>query len=178
MAIFSTADLKISKKTRKKISNNYYMSDVIGANNCIDSLNVNNYKSDFGNLSIKSYTNVPESHKRAADSYVLVRRVFGTPVVHGALTDDERKLLIRFDFYPLEYTTSNQMEQELEFLKKWSTERDPDLRIAADRAMQIRLKELKHLIATNYVSVKRDLYDGYKVLDRYFQEISKYNRKK
>jgi hypothetical protein len=106
-----------------------------------------------------------------------VRQIFGTPVVHSSLTDTEKKFLLRYDFYPLEYTTSRQMEQEIDFLKKWSYERDNTLRDASDRIIQIRAKELKHLIATNYVSVKRDLYDGYKSLDRYFQEISKFNRK-
>ncbi|MEW5819305.1 MAG: hypothetical protein AB1782_03875 [Cyanobacteriota bacterium] len=153
------------------------MTDTIGANHSINSLNLSSYKNEFGNLCIKSHTNVPESHKRIADSYVLVRRVFGTPVVHSSLTEEEKKLLVRFDFCPLEYTTSKQMEQELEFLRKWSNEREETLRAAADSIVLVRSKELKHLIATNYVSVKRELYDGYKVLDRYFQEISKYNRK-
>lgn len=177
MAIFYASQETTLKSKNTRNTNNYYMTDTIGANNSINSLNVSSYKKDFGNLCIATHVNVPESHKRVADSYVLVRQVFGTPVVHSPLTPEEKKELVRFDFYPLEYTTSNQMEQELNFLKKWSSEKDKDLREAADRVMQIRVKELKHVIATNYITVKRDLYDGYRILDRYLQEISKYNRK-
>lgn len=178
MAIFYASEEKKGKLNHQKKLNRLHATSPIGANNCINSLNLNSYSKDFGNLCISSHSNVPESHKRIADSYVLVRRVFGTPVVHSCLTDLERKLLIRFDFCPLEYTTSKQMEQELGFLRKWSLERDADLRAAADSVILVRAKELKHLIATNFVSVKRELYDGYKILDRYLQEISKYNRNK
>lgn len=177
MAVFQTNDLRKSKNSRKRIFNNYYMSDTIRSQNSMQSLSINTYTREFGSLSLLNRTNIPASHKRIADSYVFVRRVFGTPVVHNNLTEAEVKLLSRFDFYPLEYTTSSQMEQELEFLRKWSSERDEDLRAAADSVILLRSKELKHLIATNYISVKRNLHDGYKVLDRYFQEISKYNRK-
>jgi hypothetical protein len=177
MALFYASEDKSSNYNTLKRAATLHSTGTHGANNSIDSLCFPNYKKEYGNLCIANHTSVPESHKRVADSYVFVRQIFGTPVVHSSLSEEEKQLLLRFDFYPLEYTTSNQMEQELSFLKKWSNEKDLKLREAADQIVHIRAKELKHIIATNYVSVKRDLYDGYRILDRYFQEISKYNRK-
>lgn len=177
MAIFNASEeimfrLKKSKKPQK-----FYSTSVFGASNSIDSLSIANYKSEFGNLCLTAHSNVPESHKKLADSYVLVRRVFGSPVVHSKLSAEESQLLQRFDFCPLEYTTASQMEQELCFLKRWSSGVDKDLKEASDELVRIRSKELRHMIATNYIEVKKNLYDGYRILDRYFQEISRYNRR-
>lgn len=177
MAIFYAPETNTSENFPQQYSRRTVCTDTVGANACITSLSVTNYKSEFGSLALRNYVKVPESHKRVADSYVIVRQVFGTPVVHSALSEEDRMALTRFDFYPLEYTTAKQMQQEIDFLKKWSKGSNFDLKRASDNVVNIRSKELKHLIATNFVSVKRGLYDGYKVLDRYFQEISKYNRK-
>ena len=40
--------------------------------------------------------------------------------------------------------------------------------------MSIRSKELKFLAASRYVSISSEIYNGYKALERYFEEISKY----
>ena len=174
---FEPKTFKPVKNKGLKQTNYYYMTDVIGENNGLNCLNISNYKKDQKTFSFLAQVNIPESHKRVANSYVFVKQIFGTPVVHSYLTKEENQLLARFDFCPLEYTTSKQMEEELQFLKKWSSQRDKDLCKLSDRVIQVRAKELKHLIATNYVGVKKDLYDGYKLLDKYFQEITKYNRK-
>jgi F420-0:gamma-glutamyl ligase-like protein len=182
MAIFNapgeqqTSLKKLKRSHATNPSNTYYTTINAGANHSINSLPLSGYRKDIRNLPIYTQYDIPESHKRIADSYLFVSRVFGTPVVHSSLTEEEKKHLMRFDFYTLEYTTSHQMEQELTFLKKWSKEKDKDLREAADKVLQIRSKELKHIIATNYVTVKKDFYDGYKVLDRYFNAISKYSK--
>lgn len=173
---YANEEINLRLKKSKK-PQNYYSTSFAGSNNSIESLNISSYTSEFGNMCLTAHANVPMSHKRQADSYVLVRRVFGTPVVHSPLTEEEAELLKRFDFCPLEYTTASQMEQELCFLKRWSSGRDKDLKETSDELIQLRAKELKHMIATNYIDVKKNLYDGYKILDRYFQEISRYNRR-
>ena len=44
----------------------------------------------------------------------------------------------------------------------------------ADEIIQIRAKELKFLAASRYVNITSEIYSGYKALERYFEEISKY----
>ena len=116
---------------------------------------------------------VPESHRKVADNYMIIKRVFGNPVIQSQVTDSEKLLLSKYDFAPLELTTAKQIEDELCFLKKWSYSRNRELQEAADQIIQIRAKELKYLIATNYVNTKKN-FDGYKTLEKYFEEISKY----
>ena len=116
---------------------------------------------------------VPESHRKVADNYMIIKKVFGNPVVQSVLSEPEKELLERYDFRPLQLTTGRQIEEELGFLKKWSYSRNRELQDAADKIIIIRAKELKQLIATNYVNVNKK-FDGYKALDNYFEEISKY----
>ncbi|MCK7484462.1 MAG: hypothetical protein MZU97_02105 [Bacillus subtilis] len=66
------------------------------------------------------------------------------------------------------------MEEELALLQKWSESRNLDHRDDAERIINIRLKELKNLIATNYVTISSEIYNGYKTLEKYFENISKY----
>jgi hypothetical protein len=40
--------------------------------------------------------------------------------------------------------------------------------------LQIRCKELKFLVASRYASITDEIYNGYKALERYFEEISKF----
>lgn len=117
---------------------------------------------------------VPDSHRRVADNFMIIKRIFGHPVVQPKITDEEKALLARYDFNLLEYSTSKQIDEEILYLKKWSFSRNKELQEAADAIIKIRAKELKYLIATNAVSVKSHVYNGYKVLEKYFEEISKY----
>jgi len=117
---------------------------------------------------------VPESHKRAADNFMIIKKIFGQPVVQPKLNDEEKELLARFDFNLLEYTTSKQIEEELVFLKRWSYSRSSELQESADNIIKIRTKELKYLIATKFVNITNPVYNGYKVIEKYFEDISKY----
>ena len=49
-----------------------------------------------------------------------------------------------------------------------------NLKADSDEIIQIRAKELKFLVASRYVSLTSEIYCGYKALERYFEEISKY----
>lgn len=117
---------------------------------------------------------VPESHRRVADNFMIIKKIFGHPVVQPRITEEEKALLARYDFNTLEYSTSKQIEDELMFLKRWSSSGDQELQEAADEIIKIRAKELKYLIATNYVTVTSRVYNGYEFLEKYFEEISKY----
>ena len=117
---------------------------------------------------------VPESHKRVADNYMIIQKVFGIPTVKPRLSNSEKSLLSKYDFNLLEYSTIKQINEELSFLKKWSLSQDSNLKTDSDKLIEIRAKELKFLVATRYASVTNELYSGYKAIERYLEEISKY----
>ena len=48
------------------------------------------------------------------------------------------------------------------------------LRKDADAILQIRSKELKYIIASRYSTVTNEIYNGYKALEKYFEEITKF----
>ncbi len=117
---------------------------------------------------------VPESHRRTADNYMVIKKIYGTPVVMPRLTNKEQLLLAKYDFNPLEFSTIKQINEELSFLKRWSVSLEKNLKNDADEIIQIRAKELKYLAASRYVTLTSEIYQGYKAIERYFEEISKY----
>ena len=117
---------------------------------------------------------VPDSHRRVADNYMVIKRIYGVPVVKSQISLQEKSLLAKYDFNPLEYSTIKQINEELSFLKRWSVSVEPKLRKDADELISIRAKELKYLLASKYVALSNEIYTGYKALEKYFEEISKY----
>ena len=117
---------------------------------------------------------VPDSHKRVADNYMIIRRIYGIPVVQTRISNNDKALLAKYDFSPLEYSTIKQVNEELSYLKRWSCSLDPNLKKDADNIIQIRANELKFLVASRYVNITSEIYQGYKAIERYFEEISKY----
>ncbi|OGH98965.1 MAG: hypothetical protein A2039_09900 [Candidatus Melainabacteria bacterium GWA2_34_9] len=153
-----------------------YTTSQHGSNSDIQTLTIETMKPNFmmrNNCFIRK--GVPESHRRVADSFMIIKKVFGYPVVQSKIIDEEKALLVKYDFNPLELSTTKQIEDELVFLKRWSYSRNRELQDAADQIIQIRAKELKYLIATRYVNTNKN-YNGYQVLEKYFEEISKYFR--
>ena len=118
--------------------------------------------------------NIPLSHKKAADNYVIIKRVFNFQAVNGRISKTEKALLDKYDFNTLEYTTVKGMFDELELLQKWSASEDENLRRDADEIIEIRAKELKFLSASHYIKLTNEIYRGYIALENYFVEISKY----
>ena len=119
-------------------------------------------------------SSVPYSHRRVADNYVIIKRVYRFQAVQSRITNSELQLLKKYDFNTLEYSTIKQVNDELSYLKKWSTSGNELLRKDADNLLQIRCKELKYIVASRYSTVTNELYNGYKALERYFEEISKF----
>ena len=118
---------------------------------------------------------VPLSHSLAADNYMVIKKIYGTPVVKSRITNKDRSLLGKYDFNQLEYTTIKQINEELELLKKWSLSLDENLKSDADKIIDIRLKELKYLAACRYTLITNEIYNGYMALEKYFEAISKYS---
>lgn len=78
-------------------------------------------KDKFSSLSTSSMlarAGVPMSHILAADNYMFIKKIYGTPVVKSRITNKEKALLGKYDFNQLEYTTIKQINEELELLKK------------------------------------------------------------
>ena len=119
-------------------------------------------------------SSVPYSHRRIADNYVIIKRVYRFQAVQSRILNAERQLLQKYDFNTLEFSTIKQINEELAYLKKWATSSNDVLRKDADMLLQIRCKELKFLVASRYASITDELYNGYKDLERYFEEISKF----
>ena len=105
---------------------------------------------------------------------MVIKKIYGVPVVQPRINNKERELLNKYDFNPLEFSTIKQINEELSFLKRWSMSLEKNLKNDANEIIQIRAKELKFLVASRYVSLTSEIYSGYKALERYFEEISKY----
>jgi len=123
---------------------------------------------------VVSRRDVPESHRRVADNFMILKKIFGQPVVHSRISSEEKSFLANYDLKPLEKSVFKEIEEELNVLKKWGNFGNLELQKASDRIMFIRAKELKHLIATKYVSLENEEMNGHKALERYFDNITKY----
>lgn len=117
---------------------------------------------------------VPASHKRIADNYLIIKKIFKFQACMSRISNVEKATLEKYDFNTLEYTTMKQMYNELELLQKWSSSNDTELAQAADDILLIRVKELKYLEASRYASISNEIYNGFKALEQYLKEISKF----
>ena len=78
---------------------------------------------------------VPVSHKRIADNYIFLKNLYGSFMTFSQITKEEHLLLAKFDFAPLEYSTENQINEEINFLKKWSASQDEQMAKYADKIL-------------------------------------------
>ena len=117
---------------------------------------------------------VPYSHKRVADNYIVIKRIYKFQAVQSRITQMEKELLAKYDFNTLEYTTAKQMNEELLLLQKWSSSVDAEQKADADKIIEIRAKELKYIDASFYATISNEIYKGYVALVHYFEEISKF----
>ena len=118
---------------------------------------------------------VPGSHRRAADNYVIIKRIYKFQAVQSRISNQEIALLKKYDFNTLECSTIKQVNEELAYLKKWSISGNELLEKDAEEIIQIRSKELKFIVASKY-STSNEVYDGFRALERYFEEITKFYR--
>lgn len=119
---------------------------------------------------------VPYSHRRVADNYIIIKRIYKFQVVQSRISHQEIAMLKKYDFNTLECSTIKQINEELAYLKKWATCSNELLCRDADEIIQIRVKELKFIVANKYSIVSNEVYNGYKALERYFEEITKFYR--
>lgn len=131
--------------------------------------------SSLSTSSLLARAGVPLSHILAADNYMVIKKIYGVPVVKSRISNKEKALLGKYDFNQLEYTTIKQINEELDLLKKWSHSLDETLKSDADKIVEIRSKELKYLAACRYTLITNEIYNGYLALEKYFEDISKYS---
>ena len=136
--------------------------------------NQEDYGSELPISAMLAKSGVPYSHRRIADNYVIIKKIYRFQAVQSRITNSELQLLKKYDFNTLEFSTIKQINEELSYLKKWSTSGNELLRKDADDLLQIRCKELKYIIASRYATVTNEIYNGYKALEKYFEEISKF----
>ncbi len=117
---------------------------------------------------------IPYSHRKIADNYTIIKRIFKFQAVMSRISNTDKALLAKYDFNVLEYTTVKQMYEELALLQKWSSSQDLKLKADADQILEIRSKELKFIDANRYANISNEIYKGYVALEHYFEEISKY----
>ncbi len=117
---------------------------------------------------------IPYSHKRVANNYIVIKRIYKFQAVQSRITQSEKELLLKYDFNTLEFTTAKQMYEELALLQKWSSSPNLQLKADADKIIEIRAKELKFVDANCYATISNEIYKGYVALSNYFEEISKY----
>ncbi len=117
---------------------------------------------------------IPYSHRKVADNYTIVKRIFKFQAVNSRISNADKALLAKYDFNILEYTTVKQMYEELTLLQKWSASQDVKLKNDADSILEIRAKELKYIDSNRYANLSNEIYKGYVALEHYFEEISKY----
>ncbi len=112
----------------------------------------------FAALLAKNF--IPYSHKKLADNYIIVKRIFKFQAVQSRITNTEKALLAKYDFNTLEYTTVKQMYEELRLLQKWSASDNEQLKKDADTIMEIRTRELKFIESNSYVNISNEIYKG------------------
>lgn len=152
----------MNNETLKNVQTQFNTSELM------DSLNY------FNRIGLLARTSVPYSHRRVADNYIIIKRVYKFQAVQSKVSSDEYNLLKKYDFKPLEQTSINQVNDEITYLKKWSLSNNEFLRRDADNIIQIRVKELKYIISSRYTSKTKELENGYKAFEHYLEEITKY----
>lgn len=59
---------------------------------------------------------IPYFHRKLADNYVIIKKIFKFQAVMSRINNSEKTLLKKYDFNTLEFTTMKQMFDELALL--------------------------------------------------------------
>ena len=138
--------------------------------------NENDTFTSLSTTALLAKNSIPYSHRRVADNYVIIKRIYKFQAIQSRISNQELALLKKYDLNPLEYSTIKQINEELAYLKKWAVTQNELLCQDADEILQIRAKELKFIVASKYSSLTNEIHDGYRALERYFEEITKFYR--
>lgn len=85
------------------------------------------------------------------------------------VTNIEYNKLKSFGFFPLEATTDKKMLEELKKLVEWSNSDEKNMQKTSDEIFNIRVKELKYLMANTSPTTRLEFEAGYFVLERFIE---------
>ena len=144
----------------------------------IDITKVVDSREDYGSelpiSAMLAKSGAPYSHRRIADNYVFMRKIYEFQIVQPRITNSERNFLFKYNFNTLENTTIGQVNAQLALLKSWSMSTEDKLRNDSDTLLQIRVKELKFILSNKYALATNEIYNGYKAIDVYLNEMNKF----
>ena len=120
----------------------------------MDELEINskiiNFDEDVGAALLRTIVlaknNVPYSHKRIADNFVVIKRLYKFHTVKTLVTLSEYNLLKKYNMDSLESTKICKVVEELELLKKASSSVDLQIKSDADKIIEIRAKDRNILV--------------------------------
>lgn len=135
--------------------------------------NVSEYYSNINTAVALGKTHVPLKHKQLAANYVLIKKIFGSCGASIPITNADRAVLSRHGFLPLENTSIEQINRQIEQLKNWSNGGDILLAAYANELFEIRIKELKYLRLTTTNGRSVEFQDGYKAFEKYIEYIAR-----
>ncbi len=135
--------------------------------------NASEYYSNVNTAVALGKAHVPIKHKQLAANYVLIKKIFGSCAASIPITNSDRAVLSRHGFLPLENTTIEQINRQIEQLKNWSNSGDILLATYANELFEIRIKELKYLRLTTTAGRGVEFQDGYKALEKYIEYIAR-----
>ena len=118
--------------------------------------------------------NVPQAHKKIANNYCIVKKIFKFQACQSRISNVEKATMSSYDFNTLEYTTMQQMRDEIKLLQQMALSEKAEQRLLAETILNIRVKELKFIEASCYATITNEIYNGYKVLEQYLKEICRF----
>ena len=101
--------------------------------NTINILNIEQDKTNQSKDVMVAKSNVPVYQKSIADNYMLLKKIYGAPVIKPEISSEEKTFLSKHDFNPLEFSTIKQINEELSILKKWNDSREKELINASEK---------------------------------------------
>ena len=132
--------------------------------------------SELESSALMAKISVPYSHRRIASSYVILKDIFQYQIVQPRISNVELSLLSKYAFSTLDSSSISEINAEILLLKEWATSTDDNLRNDANEILKIRVKELKFILSDNYSAKSNELLHGYKALETYLVNITKYYR--
>ena len=85
------------------------------------------------------------------------------------VTNVEYNKLKTLGFFPLEATSDKKMLEELKKLVEWSNSNDFKMQKTSDEIFNIRVKELKYIMANTSPTTRQEFEAGYFVLERFLE---------
>ena len=152
-----------------------FVQEIVNSQQEIQNKETNDLFSTLATPVLLAGGNIPLSHKQAADSYIIIKRFYKSQSLKCCILNSETALLNKYNFLPLSQMTIQDVNKEIFILQAWSFSDNAVLKKDADEIIQIRAKELRHLLSSKYTLYSTEMNNGFRALERYFEEITKYN---